>query len=136
MSAIRFRVLPRTQTGSETDRQRQQWNKALLIILFALPGMTLFTLFVLLPIIQSLVFSLYDWDGFGPLTDFVQFENYDRMLNHSVFQLSVAHSFVIMTLSLCIQLPLALALALMVGRGRLRGRRAFRTSAALRRRAD
>jgi raffinose/stachyose/melibiose transport system permease protein len=126
MSAIRFRVLPRTQDRPEADRLRRQWDKTLLIILFALPGMTIFTLFVLLPILQSLYFSLYDWDGFGPLTDYVQLENYERMLNHSVFQLSVAHSFTIMTLSLCFQLPLALGLALMVGRGRLWGRRIFR----------
>jgi raffinose/stachyose/melibiose transport system permease protein len=127
MSALRFRVLPRTQGHPEADKQRQQLSKGVLIVAFVLPGMTLFSLFILLPILQSGYFSLYDWEGFGPLTDFVQFENYTRLLNHSVFQMAVGHSFTIMLLSLGIQLPLALALALMVGRGRVRGRRLFRT---------
>ncbi len=125
--SVRFRVLPTTHDRLAADKQRQQWNKGLLILLFILPGMTIFSLFLLLPMFQSLYFSFYDWDGFGPLTDFVQLENYTRLLNHSVFQMSVGHSLTIMLLSLGIQLPLALGLALMVGRGKLHGRKLFRT---------
>jgi raffinose/stachyose/melibiose transport system permease protein len=79
-----------------------------------------------MPIAQSAVFSVYDWDGFGPLTEFVGVGNYNRLFNHSVFQVALGHSFTIMILSLTIQLPLALGLALLVGRGTLRGRRIFR----------
>lgn len=125
MSAIRFRVLPKTYNRPVIDQQNA--NKTFLVILFALPGMTLFTLFLLIPLLQSAYFSLYNWNGFGPLTDFVEFGNYNRMLNHSVFQMSVVHSITIMVLSLGIQLPLALGLALIVGRGKLPGRRIIRT---------
>jgi raffinose/stachyose/melibiose transport system permease protein len=126
MSAPRFRVLPTAYEQAARDKQYRQWNKTLLIILFVLPGMAIFFLFVLMPIGQSAVFSLYDWDGFGPLTDYVGLGNYDRLLNHAIFQTALGHSFTIMLLSLTIQLPLALALALLVGRGKLRGRRVFR----------
>jgi len=126
MSALRFRVLPKPYEQARRDKQQRGWNKFLVIALFVLPGMTMFLLFVLVPIAQSTYFSLYDWDGFGPPTDFIGLGNYSRLLNHSVFRDSVAHSFVIMSLSLGIQLPLALALALLVGRGKLRGRRIFR----------
>jgi raffinose/stachyose/melibiose transport system permease protein len=125
MSAIRFRVLPRTY--NKPDAEPQQGNKTLLIVLFLLPGMVIFSLFLLIPMIQSAYFSLYDWDGFGPLTDYVQFENYTRMFNHSIFEVSVVHSLTIMALSLAIQLPLALGLALLVGRGKLPGKRIIRT---------
>lgn len=97
-----------------------------MIALFVLPGMTVFFLFVLMPIAQSAYFSLYDWNGFGAPTDFVRFDNYDRLLNHSIFRTSLRNSFIIMLLSLTLQLPLALSLALLVGRGRLYGRKIFR----------
>lgn len=126
MSAIRFRVLPTAYEQAERDRKNRQRNKNFTVAIFTLPGMILFALFVLMPIVQSLYFSFYDWDGFGPPTDFIGMGNYTRLLNHSVFQLSLAHTLTIMVLSLVVQLPLALGLALLVGRGKLYGKRFFR----------
>jgi len=124
--AARFRVLATPYEQANRDKQRRQLSKTLLIAAFTLPGMIIFFLFVLMPIAQSVVFSTYDWNGFGPLEEFVGFGNYSRLFNHSVFQMAVAHSFTIMMLSLTIQLPLALGLALLVGRGALKGKRIFR----------
>src|SRR3954469_1498537 len=105
MSA-RFRVLPSTYDQTHRDQRRRQWNKAFLVGLFLIPGMTLFVLFVLIPIVQSGVFSLYKWDGFGPPTDYLGLGNYDKLLNTKIFQNSLIHSFIIMGLSLSVQLPL------------------------------
>ncbi len=128
MSAPRFRVLPsayvQAQTHSEQVRRRN--DNTLLIVLFTLPGMVIFFLFVLMPIAQSAYYSLYNWNGFGPLDEFVGLGNYQQLLNHSIFQMSLGHTLTIMSLSLAIQLPLALLLALLVGRGSLRGRKFFR----------
>ncbi len=126
MSAIRFRLLPRQREQLNPDRQRQL-SKTLLVLMFLVPGMAIFALFLLIPIGQSAVFSMYDWNGFGVLTDFVGLNNYERLLNHSIFQNSIRHSFIIMALSLVVQLPLALGLALLVGRGALPGKKIFRT---------
>lgn len=128
MSPERFRVLPTPyEQQVSRDKTRREWNKALLVTTFLLPGFIVFTLFLLVPIAQSGVFSLYDWDGFGPPTDYVGLGNFTRLLNHSIFQASVGHSLILMALSLTIQLPLALALALLVGRSKMVGRRLFRT---------
>mgnify|MGYP000941544944 CR=1 FL=1 len=62
-------------------------------------GMLLFLLFVLLPIGQSFYYSLYNWEGFGPPVDFIAFGNYERLLNHSIFQLAARNSFMLMALS-------------------------------------
>lgn len=125
MSVSKFRVLPKA--NSQTDGiQGSSWNTAILVTLFVLPGMLIFLMFFLYPIGQSAVFSLYEWDGLGPLTDFVGLENYERLLNHKIFHMSVQHSLTLMVLSLLIQLPLSLGLALIVGRGELPGRRIFR----------
>ncbi len=120
------RILPSSYEQAAHYKRRTQWNKALLVTLFTLPGMIIFFLFVLVPIGQSAVFSLYKWDGFGPPTNFIGLKNYDTLIHNSVFQLALGHTFGIMGLSLTIQLPLALSLALLVGRGKLRFKRVFR----------
>ncbi len=126
MSALRFRVLPTSYEQANRDKQRRDLNKNLMVALFALPGMAIFVIFLLAPISTSLGLSLYKWNGLGPMTNYIGLDNYTNLLNNSIFQASLQHSFILMSLSLGIQLPLALGLALLVGRGELRGRRLFR----------
>src|SRR5687768_4860497 len=106
MSATSFRVLPQKQKYRQvySDKRRRQVNKWLLIAGFTLPGIIMFCVFLLIPIFQSAYFSLFDWDGFGPLTDFMALGNYERILSHKIFQGAVLHSLALMLLSLTIQL--------------------------------
>jgi len=126
MAAIRFRVLARNHDPVDADKARQQFNKLLLVWLFVLPGMIVFFLFLLIPVSESVPFSFFKWNGLGPMTNFVGADNYTYLATNSVFQQSLLHSFIIMGLSLLVQLPLSLGLALLVGRGELPGRRLFR----------
>lgn len=113
---------------AQADRRRRLLNKYALAIAFAAPGLVLFTLFVIMPISQSFIYSQYDWNGFTPLqeSEFVNFGNFERLLNHKPFHAAVTHNVILIALSLSVQLPLALGLALLVGRGSLPGRRIFR----------
>ncbi len=96
------------------------------IVLLLAPAAVLYVLFVLLPVVQSAYFSLYRWNGLGPLEDFVGWENYARALTEGAFLGALMHNLVIITLSLTVQLPLSLALAVLVGRS-LPGKAVFRT---------
>jgi raffinose/stachyose/melibiose transport system permease protein len=98
----------------------------LLIVLFLLPALILFLLFVIYPIFRSLYFSLFDWNGLGPAVDFVGLENFKAILTDKVFLKALGNVGLIVAFSLGLQLPLALALAVMVGRD-LPGRGIFRT---------
>lgn len=122
MSRFRFTTRQQATTNQETPKN----NQALTIALFIIPGALVYTLFLIIPIFQAAYYSLYDWNGLGPLTDFYGFGNYERALSHNIFQNSVGNSLIITALSLLIQLPLALSLALMVGR-KLPGRSIFRS---------
>jgi len=125
MSSLSSRILPRQNpTGDEIRRARQQ--KALLITLFFLPGFLMLFLFVIAPVGQAGYYSLYKWNGLGPLEDFVGIDNYRRALTHQVFQRAIIHNLIIMMLSLSIQLPLAMFLALILVRGKLRFQRLWR----------
>ena len=89
------------------------------------PALLLFVGFVLAPIGVAGYYSLYDWQGFGSLTDFIGLDNYRDVLTGAVFQGAVLHNVVIVVLSLVIQLPISVAVALLLNR-KLRGRAVLR----------
>jgi len=96
------------------------------IFLFLLPAFILFVFFVIYPIFRSIYFSLFDWNGFGPATDFVGLQNFIDIFKDSVFLTAIKNCLIIVVFSLAIQLPLSLGLAVLVGRD-LPGRGLFRT---------
>ncbi len=96
------------------------------IIVFLLPAIILFTVFVIYPIFRSVYFSLFDWNGLGPATDFIGLDNYRRILSDKIFRKAIINNLIIAGLSLLVQLPLSLAIAIMVGKD-FPGRALFRT---------
>jgi len=104
----------------------RRFQDSLLIVLFLLPALILFLLFVIYPIFRSIYFSMFDWNGLGPAVDFVGLQNFKDILTDKVFLKAISNVLLIIVFSVGIQLPLALALAVMVGRG-LPGRGLFRT---------
>ncbi|MCK6580801.1 MAG: sugar ABC transporter permease [Anaerolineae bacterium] len=124
-STPRFRFTQRERPAAN-ERPRTRTEQLLTIGLFVLPGAAIYTLFLVFPIVQASYFSLHDWNGLGPVTDFIGLGNFERAFQHDVFVNSVIHSLTIMSLSLAIQLPLAIMLALMVGR-KLPGRMIYRS---------
>ena len=121
----RFRFTPRERTDT-AGRPHARTDQLATIGLFLIPGAIVYTLFLIIPIVQAAYYSLYDWNGLGPLNNYYGLGNYTRAIEHEVFQSSVVHSLIIMSLSLMVQLPLAMGLALMVGR-KLPGRAIFRS---------
>ncbi len=99
-------------------RSRRSLGTALL---FLLPALVLYVVFVLLPIAQAAFYSLFRWNGLTPLTEFVGTANYERALGEPVFLGAVTHNAIIVVLSLAIQIPFALGLAILLNR-RFRGR--------------
>jgi raffinose/stachyose/melibiose transport system permease protein len=78
------------------------------LLLFLPPALVLFTVFVVLPMIDAGTFSFFDWTGYGPITDFVGFDNYEDVLTHRNFGTAVRNSLIVVAISLLIQLPLAM----------------------------
>ena len=111
------------ERGSRSPRRLQD---NLTIVLFLLPAIILFLIFVIYPIFQSVFYSLFNWKGFGPAVDYVGFNNYLTILKDQVFILALRNGLLIVIFSLLFQLPLALGLAMMVGRD-LPGRSFFRS---------
>jgi raffinose/stachyose/melibiose transport system permease protein len=96
------------------------------IAVFLLPAMLLYGLFVLYPIVQSARYSLYDWNGLEPLTDFVGLDNFRDAFGDPIFREALRHNAILIALSLLIQIPFALGLAVMLNQ-KMRGRAVLRT---------
>jgi raffinose/stachyose/melibiose transport system permease protein len=112
------RVAPRPVGGG--------WRQRLEIAFFVTPALALMAVFVVWPVVSAVRMSFYRWKGFGPMDDFIGVDNYRLVLTDDVFRHAVLHNFIIVGLSVLIQLPLGLAIALLLNR-RIRGRGLLRT---------
>ena len=93
-----------------------QWRKRLEIVLFVSPALALFTTFVVFPVVKAVQYSVFSWNGLGPMDKFVGFQNYVNVLRDDIFTDAVMHNLIIVVLSILIQLPLGLGIALLLNR--------------------
>ena len=103
-------------------------QKYLTIFLFLLPALILFVGLLIAPIIMSIYYSLFDWNGLKPLNpgeDFVGLKNYVTLFGNRIqFGNALKNAFILAGLSVFLQLPFSLALALALGK-KIKGERAF-----------
>ena len=131
--------------GAPKRKVSNSLRKRLEIGFFAGPALLFYVALVIFPIVLAAVYSLFRWDGLGPLVDpscidayaaagsqgpnfcnrFVGIENYTRALSDPVFVNAIGHNFFILALSLLVQGPLAIGLALLLNR-KMRGRAVLR----------
>ncbi|NCF48915.1 MAG: ABC transporter permease subunit [Bacteroidetes bacterium] len=78
--------------------------------LFLTPGICLFSLYVLYPIFQSILISLYEWDGLSPAS-YVGFANYIELADDEQFYTSLWNN-VRWLVMFILALPIGLGLAL------------------------
>jgi len=106
------------------DSKAKMWLE---IAIFAGPALALFVLFVIVPVAQAAVYSLYNWNGLGPLTRFIGLKNYIDAFTDRNFLEAILHNGIILALSLVIQGPLAILVALLLNR-KMRGRAFIRAA--------
>ena len=101
------------------------YSNRLRILIFLLPALILFCGVLIAPIVVSVYYSFFDWNGIGAKT-FIAFSNYKELFTSDAigFTKALGNSLLLALLSVVIQLPLALGLALALGKG-IKGERAF-----------
>lgn len=97
----------------------------LAIFVGLLPSLIIYVGVAILPIILSLYYSLFNWDGISAKV-FIGLDNFGDIFKDDIFWLSVKNNVIIMFTGLVGQLPLGLLLALLLNRG-LKGNGFFRT---------
>jgi raffinose/stachyose/melibiose transport system permease protein len=107
----------------KTNRAIEKWWT---IAIFVVPAAAVYTWMVILPVIRAVQFSLYKWNGLGPLTDFVGLDNFTKAIfSDDIFGIAIGNNVFIIVGSLLFQLPLALGLAVLLN-SKLWGRAGFR----------
>ena len=101
-------------------------SKPLTLGVLLLPPAIVYAGLVIWPMIQAIIFSLYRWNGLGPLQQIVGLGNFSKIVGDEVFRGALSHNLIIIALSLGLQLPISLGLALLVNQ-KLAGRSVFRT---------
>ena len=101
------------------------YNNRLRTLLMLLPALILFCGVLIAPILTSVYFSAFDWNGIGART-FVGFSNYKELFTSDSigFLKALGNALLLAALSVAIQIPLALGMALVLGKG-IKGERLF-----------
>ncbi|MCZ2098014.1 MAG: sugar ABC transporter permease [Anaerolineae bacterium] len=94
--------------------------------LFILPGLAIYVLFVLWPILNTARYSLFDWTGFSEPV-YIGFDNYRELWNDDDFWLALQHNAFFVIFFSILPIMLALLLTSLMTRGRLRGMAIFRS---------
>ena len=104
MAAIAKKLLP-------TDQFRYRRRTTTLTLrLMVIPGLVMILLFILYPIVRSLILSFDTWPGVGPAT-FVGLENYRTLLANPDFWTSLRNNLVICFITTLFSISLGTAFA-------------------------
>ncbi|MFE1251194.1 carbohydrate ABC transporter permease [Streptomyces sp. NPDC058741] len=95
--------------------------------LYLVPMLVLLAGFVIYPILASLGYTFYRWNGIGHPDEYVGLDNFRRILKDGIFWGAVRHTFIYAFVLVPVQLVLALALALVLNNPKLRFAVFFRT---------
>lgn len=101
--------------------KKHRWH-----LLFIAPMLILFVSFTLYPSVLSWYYGFFEWDGFGPPTEFVGFENFVETATSPLFWNAFRNSFWFAFGGIFIEMPLALIFAVMLNNATLRGRSIYR----------
>ncbi|NUQ90192.1 MAG: sugar ABC transporter permease [Glycomyces artemisiae] len=122
------RVSPGRPDRREGARPRKRSGRpgAGTLATFIAPGLVLFLLFVILPVLFAAYVAFFRWNGLGGVpTDFVGLENFRNLLQDEVFLGDLWRLGLIVVLSLLVQQPISFGLAMLLHQ-RFPGRTAFR----------
>jgi len=102
-----------TATSGEMEPEKSWWRKnrvGLAPWLFLIPGILFFSLYVIIPIFQSIWISFFEWDGLGEKT-WVGLGNYVELMDDDRFYTSLWNNILWLVLYM-LAVPLGLGIAL------------------------
>ena len=101
-------------------------NKFFWRTVFLSPPLIVFSIFVLIPLINSFYYSFTNWNGFNSEYDFVGLENYTRIASDNLFQNSIFNTVIWLISAILIPTILGLLLALLID-SQVRGSNFFKS---------
>lgn len=66
-------------------KNKQARKENIRLLLFTLPALLLFTIFLVYPFFKGLHYSLHNWDGISPTMEYVGLKNYTKLFTNKKF---------------------------------------------------
>lgn len=114
--------------GTAQIRKPYFTEQRITAILFLIPALIIFLVFVIWPIFMSFRYSVARWDGIKPIDEapLVGLQNYQRLVEDPIFWKALRNNIVVVIWSLLSQIPIAMGLAILLT-GKVKGSAFFRT---------
>jgi alpha-1,4-digalacturonate transport system permease protein len=106
-------------------KPRGNFNQILAPLLFLMPNMLIFLVFIIVPAVQGLRMSFMDW-GVFKTPRFTGFDNFKELLFDQVFRITVKNTLVYSALTVVLLLVTAMILAVVLHKNSIPGERIFR----------
>ena len=100
---------PPTPRTARSPRRRRQWSA----LLWVAPAFATYAVFVLWPMVQSIQYSFYDWDGIGRATP-AGLDNWTAIFTQPELVHSVEHAFVLIVFYTILPVGLGLVAASLI----------------------
>lgn len=113
--------------GAEHIRVKTKGNfhQTLAPMLFLLPNMIIFLLFIIIPLFQGLRMAFMDW-GIFTVPEFIGLKNFGNLFKDDVFLITIKNTIVYSFFTVVLLTVVSLCLALMLSRNSMKGERVFR----------
>jgi raffinose/stachyose/melibiose transport system permease protein len=111
-SAERVEAVP---VAAKATRRAARRGRGWIAWLFAAPAIAVYALFVLAPMVRTVQYSFYQWDGIGP-SPWVGFGNYVRVFTDPELSGTIVHAFELIVFFSGIPVLLGLAIAAAIRR--------------------
>lgn len=119
---------PRSRTGAGRTAEAPspvERQGARIALLFVLPGLAIYAIFMLYPFVNSIWYSLTDWNGATTSQHFVGIDNYVEMFQDSLLWQGLRNNFIWVVIGTISPVVIGLLLALILW-SNVRGSLAFR----------
>jgi len=113
------------QRTSSPRRGYEPGYKVWTAYLYILPALAIYGVFVLWPILQTVRYSFYDWDGITA-PKFIGIDNYSELIHDDVFRISLRNNLYFIIFYTLFPIILALILTTLLTRRKIRGLTFFR----------
>lgn len=113
----RLSAAPMRTESRTVDRRRRDQREEMIAYIFIAPALITFVLFMAVPMLLTLVISLFNWSGIslGSLS-FIGIGNYDRLVHDPIFWGALRNNMVFIVLGMSASVALGLFLAVRLER--------------------
>ncbi|MBU9728626.1 carbohydrate ABC transporter permease [Diplocloster modestus] len=91
-----------------------KWKKERPYMLFLVPAVLVYSVFLILPMLLSFYYALTDWDGLAVDMNFIGLRNFTYMFQDEGFRIAIRNTLIFVVMDIVIQNLLGLAFALLL----------------------